>query len=86
MPLQGRTSRFHRAQLTLAVKKPPEGDGWAHELKFDAYRIHTRIVGKSVRLLTRTGLDWAFRYEAVAAAVASLKLPSVYIDGELCAL
>jgi hypothetical protein len=49
--------RFIPPQLTLAVPEPPEGDSWAHELKFDGYRLHARIVGKDVRLLTRTGLD-----------------------------
>src|ERR1700691_5680114 len=77
---------FIKPQLTLAVPEPPPGEGWAHELKFDGYRLHARIDGKSIRLLTRTGLDWTFRYEAIAAAFATLKLSSAYIDGELCAL
>jgi putative SOS response-associated peptidase YedK len=69
-------------QLTLAVPQPPEGDGWAHELKFDGYRLHARNVGKDVRLLTRTGLDWTDKYEDVAASFAGL--PAYYTEeGEL---
>jgi DNA ligase D-like protein (predicted ligase) len=77
---------FIEPQLTLPVPKPPPGDGWAHELKFDGYRLHVRIKGPSVRLLTRNGLDWTYRYEAIRGAFASLKLKSAYIDGEVCAL
>lgn len=78
--------RFIVPQLTLAVPEPPAGDDWAHELKFDGYRLHARIVGKDVRLLTRTGLDWTDKYEDIASALAQLRLKTAYIDGELCAL
>jgi DNA ligase D-like protein (predicted ligase) len=54
--------------------------------KFDGYRLHARIVGKRARLLTRTGLDWTPKYEAVAAALEKLPARSAYIDGELCAI
>jgi bifunctional non-homologous end joining protein LigD len=90
---RGRTPRdagpfpaFIEPQLTLLRDKPPEGPNWVHEIKYDGYRIHARIEGKSVRLLTRTGLDWTERYETTATALAKLKLRAAYIDGELCAL
>ncbi len=73
-------------QLALAAKAPPAGPGWAHEIKYDGYRLHARIAGGAARLLTRTGLDWTDRYPATAAALAALPLASAYIDGELCAL
>ncbi|MGA8760689.1 MAG: hypothetical protein WB611_31065 [Stellaceae bacterium] len=37
-------------------------DEWAHELKFDGYRVHARLDRGDVRLLTRTGLDWTGKY------------------------
>jgi bifunctional non-homologous end joining protein LigD len=77
---------FIEPQLTLAVEKPPEGDAWAHELKFDGYRIHARVAGKNIKLLTRTGLDWTHRYETIARAFARLNIEGAYLDGELCAL
>ena len=43
--------------------------GLAHELKYDGYRIHARLDRGSVRLLTRTGLDWTDRYGATARAL-----------------
>jgi bifunctional non-homologous end joining protein LigD len=56
--------RFIRPQLTLLAESPPVGDAWAHELKYDGYRLHARIAGKQAKLLTRTGLDWTDKYEA----------------------
>ena len=35
----------------------PAGDGWLHEIQYDGYRMHARINGGEVKLLTRTGLD-----------------------------
>jgi bifunctional non-homologous end joining protein LigD len=41
------------------VKVPPAGLDWAHEIKFDGYRIHARIDGGRARhdvvILGRTG-------------------------------
>jgi bifunctional non-homologous end joining protein LigD len=38
----------------------------------------------TVRLLTRTGLDWTYKYPAIASAVALLGATQAYLDGELC--
>jgi bifunctional non-homologous end joining protein LigD len=54
------------------VKAPPAGENWAHELKYDGYRIHARLAGGEARLLTRTGLDWTDRYAAMAKAISAL--------------
>src|SRR5690242_19596778 len=78
--------KFVRPQLSLLVEAPPAGSDWAHEIKFDGYRIHARLERGKARLLTRTGLDWTDRYEATAAAIASLHAKSAYLDGELCAV
>jgi bifunctional non-homologous end joining protein LigD len=78
--------RFVKPQLALAVDKPPAGERWCHELKLDGYRLHARIDGGDIRLLTRTGLDWSKRYETTLAALRKLPTRSAYLDGELCAL
>ncbi|SEE59125.1 bifunctional non-homologous end joining protein LigD [Rhizobiales bacterium GAS188] len=77
---------FVRPQLCRLQEKPPAGDRWVHEIKFDGYRIHARIGAASVKLLTRKGLDWTDRYPATAAALNKLPARRAYIDGELCAL
>jgi bifunctional non-homologous end joining protein LigD len=44
---------FIRPQLAKLVTEAPEGERWAHELKFDGYRMHAR----RVQLITaRSGL------------------------------
>jgi ATP-dependent DNA ligase len=70
-----------RPQLTQLVQEGPE---WLHEIKFDGYRMHTRLDRGAVRLLTRTGLDWTHKYPAVADAVSSIGARQPYFDGELC--
>jgi DNA ligase D-like protein (predicted ligase) len=72
-----------RPQLTRLVDAAPEGDQWLHEIKFDGYRMHARLDRGTVRLLTRTGLDWTHKYPAIAAAVASIGAKQAYLDGEL---
>src|SRR5690349_18991849 len=73
-----------KPQLTKLVDQPPEGPDWLHEIKFDGYRMHARLDGGAVRLLTRTGLDWTHKYLGVSAAIASLPAKEAYLDGELC--
>ncbi len=63
---------------------PPDGPEWLHEIKFDGYRMHARLDRATVRLLTRTGLDWTPKYPAIAAAIASHPARQAYLDGELC--
>ncbi|HEY1260497.1 MAG TPA: non-homologous end-joining DNA ligase [Stellaceae bacterium] len=71
-------------QLTRLVDTAPDGDAWLHEIKFDGYRMMTRLDRGAVKLLTRTGLDWTHKYPAIAEAVSSLGARDAYLDGELC--
>ena len=66
---QIRPASLGEAQLTELVKQPPDGPDWLHEIKFDGYRMHARIDGGDVRLLTRTGLGWTRKYPPIAAAL-----------------
>src|SRR5215469_13653658 len=71
-------------QLTQLVDAAPDGDDWLHEIKYDGYRMMARLDGGSVKLLTRTGLDWTHKYPAIAKAVPELHARQAYLDGELC--
>ena len=75
---------FVPPQLAISVERPPSGAGWAHEIKFDGYRLQLRVEGGQARLLTRKGLDWTARFAAIAKAGAAL--PDGLYDGEACAL
>ena len=73
-----------KPQLTKLVDQPPEGPEWLHEIKYDGYRMHARLDRGTVRLLTRTGLDWTHKYPAIASALTSVPARQAYLDGELC--
>ncbi|MGZ5869743.1 MAG: ATP-dependent DNA ligase, partial [Croceibacterium sp.] len=75
-----------KPQLTRLVDEAPAGKEWLHEIKYDGYRMHARIDGDKIQLLTRTGLDWSHRYKRTIEVLRSLKVKSAYLDGELCAL
>jgi bifunctional non-homologous end joining protein LigD len=75
---------FVAPQLCTSLDRPPSGAGWAHEVKFDGYRIQLRVQKDKARLRTRNALDWTEKYPAIAKAAA--KLPDCIIDGEVAAL
>jgi len=75
---------FIAPQLAKRVDRPPGGEGWIHEIKFDGYRIQMRVEGGRAVLRTRGGLDWTGRFPAIAKAGAAL--PDAILDGEIVAL
>jgi ATP-dependent DNA ligase len=42
--------------------RPPKGDAWLHEVKFDGYRMQIHKAGRKVWLFTRNGHDWTKRF------------------------
>jgi bifunctional non-homologous end joining protein LigD len=75
---------FVAPQLAKSVDRPPQGPGWAHEIKFDGYRLQLRVEGGKATLKTRAGLDWTAKFKEIAAAAKHL--PDCILDGECCAL
>jgi len=75
---------FVEPQLCKLVERPPSPAGWAHEVKFDGYRLQLRVEGGEATLRTRKGLDWTAKFAAIAKQAASL--PDCLIDGEAVAL
>lgn len=75
---------FIEPQLCKLVDRPPAQAGYAHEIKFDGYRVQLRVQNGKARIRTRTGLDWTPQFAAVAEAAEDL--PDCIIDGEVCAL
>jgi DNA ligase D-like protein (predicted ligase) len=86
VPQSPQPPKWIKPQLTRLVDEAPTGKDWLHEIKYDGYRMHARIDGGNIQLLTRTGLDWSHRYKRTIEALRSLKVESAYLDGELCAL
>jgi bifunctional non-homologous end joining protein LigD len=83
---RGDLPRFVTPQLATLVSSPPAGDEWLHEMKFDGYRILSRIEGGQARLLSRNGKDWTAQFPAVAAATAQLPVRQALLDGEVAVL
>ncbi|MFZ0071967.1 MAG: DNA ligase D [Xanthobacteraceae bacterium] len=74
---------FLEPSQALTAERPPTGDKWVHEIKYDGYRIQARIDGKNIKLLTRKALDWTERFPRLVAALRGLQLGSGWIDGEI---
>jgi len=75
---------FVAPQLAKSVDRPPVGSGWAHEIKFDGYRLQLRVENGRATLKTRAGLDWTAKFSQIAQDARGL--PDCLIDGEACAL
>jgi bifunctional non-homologous end joining protein LigD len=77
---------FVAPQLALLSDQVPQGADWLHETKYDGYRSSALIQKKSVRLLTRNGLDWTSKYSDLQDELKKLNLTSAILDGEVVVL
>ncbi len=75
---------FIPPQLCRLVEKPPSEPGWAHEIKFDGYRVQLRIFSGRASIKTRKGLDWTDKFKTIASEARHL--PNAILDGEIVAL
>ena len=83
-PTIKRIPEFVEPQLCRLVATPPVQAGWAHEVKFDGYRLQLRLIDGKATLKTRSALDWTDRFSSIAEEAADL--PGCLIDGEVVAL
>ncbi|MER8465988.1 ATP-dependent DNA ligase [Mesorhizobium sp. M1396] len=75
--------KFIEPLIPTLVEKPPEGDGWLHEVKFDGYRSQIVRDEDGVRIFTRRGLDWSAKYRDLVDAAKRLNVQNAIIDGEI---
>src|SRR5215216_3942645 len=68
------------------VDKPPEGDEWMYEVKFDGYRALLLKDGNRVRIRSRNDKDLTDAYPSVAVAGQRLKARQAVVDGEIVAV
>jgi bifunctional non-homologous end joining protein LigD len=73
-------------QLATAVKSPPTGPSWVHEVKYDGYRMLCRITDGEVRMVSRNAKDWTGDFPALARALARLPVTGAWLDGEVVAM
>ncbi|HET6546461.1 MAG TPA: DNA ligase D [Rhodanobacteraceae bacterium] len=73
-------------ELARLGNRPPAGDGWLHEVKWDGYRILAAIVDGKAHLWSRNALDWTRKLPDIVAALESLGVRNAALDGELVAM
>jgi bifunctional non-homologous end joining protein LigD len=76
---------FRKPQRAILAAKPPAGDGWIYELKYDGYRCLAAIAGREVKLYTRRGLNWTKQFGFVVPELRQLTKGSLLLDGEIVA-
>jgi bifunctional non-homologous end joining protein LigD len=67
-----------------AYVRPPQGDDWVHEPKWDGFRFQVIKDGERVRLYSRHGAEYTDRLPRMVEAFGRLPTQSAIIDGELC--
>ena len=71
-------------QLATLVERAPADDGaWLFEIKFDGYRLLTRIDATGIKLFTRNGHDWTAKLAPLQRALERAGLPAGWYDGEI---
>src|SRR5262245_61986220 len=78
-----RTPSILERQLCTSAHKPPSGDEWLHEVKYDGWRLMARKCGDDVRLYSRGGVEWSERLPKLTDAVRSLGAGDAWLDGEI---
>ena len=78
---------FVPPQLATRVDKPPSNEAqWQYEIKFDGYRMLTRVQASEVKLFTRNNNDWTHTLRHLAQAITAAKYPDGWYDGEIVVL
>ena len=65
--------------------RPPKGEAWLHEVKFDGYRLQLHKDGTNVCIFSRNGADFTGRFPAIAYALKNLPAKNAIIDAEAVA-
>ncbi|HTO60038.1 MAG TPA: hypothetical protein VMM15_02165 [Bradyrhizobium sp.] len=55
-------------------ESPPEGDGWAYEIKADGYRAQVHLHEGEARAYSRMGHDWSEQFSTTVAAAQKLEV------------
>jgi bifunctional non-homologous end joining protein LigD len=74
-------------ELATLVDEPPvDPEEWIYEIKFDGYRMLSRIERGEVRFITRNGNDWSHKLPHLVKAIGKMRLKSGWLDGEIAVL
>ncbi|TAX45913.1 ATP-dependent DNA ligase (plasmid) [Rhizobium leguminosarum] len=85
LPLDSMPDRI-KPCLALLKSRPPKGDDWVYEIKWDGYRLTVHVEPTGIRILTRGGHDWTDRFPAIKQAALWLPVGTAILDGEAVVL
>jgi bifunctional non-homologous end joining protein LigD len=71
--------KFVEPSLATLVDRPPSGERWVHEIKFDGYRLQVHLKEGTAKFYTRRGYDWTPRFKHLASACGGLKLTAPFL-------
>jgi bifunctional non-homologous end joining protein LigD len=71
--------------LPTKTDELPSGRQWLHEIKHDGFRVIARKTGAQVRLYSRPGNEFTYRFPSIVETLARLRSRSCIIDGEAVA-
>lgn len=74
------------AQLATLVDKPPKGNDWLHEIKFDGYRILAFKKNQLVTLLSRNNKEWTRHFANIEKELKRYFSVDIVLDGEIVLL
>lgn len=69
-----------------AAKAVPASPDWLHEIKFDGYRARLVREGEMIKLESKAGLDWTWRFPFIVEAARKIGAKRFAIDGEIVVL
>jgi bifunctional non-homologous end joining protein LigD len=72
--------------LASDIGRPPTGEKWVHEIKFDGFRSQLHLRDGKTTIYSRGAHDWTERYRSVADQAARLRARHLVIDGEMVVL
>lgn len=73
-------------ELATLVEKPPIGNDWLHEIKFDGYRLICVIKRKKIHLYTRNKNDWTKKFKSILKDLEGIEVENAIFDGEIVVL
>ncbi|MGO7686292.1 non-homologous end-joining DNA ligase [Rhizobium ruizarguesonis] len=85
IPLDPMPARIEPCPALLRAK-PPKGDDWVYEIKWDGYRLSVHVEPTGIRILTRGGHDWTHRFPAIKQGALWLPVGTAILDGEAVVL
>ena len=66
--------------MAPTLANPFHPPGWVYEEKYDGWRMIAYKDGSAVRLVSRNAVDHTARFRELAAAIATLKAPTLILQ------